>query len=322
MNDGPARVRMMAPAKLNLALAVGTPAPPKGYHPIASWFVATDLCDDVEIERCSPGTPSVHRVEWHADAPKATPIDWPIEKDLAVRAHRLLESATGRELPLKMTVRKRIPVGGGLGGGSSDAAAALVGINWAFGLGLRAEALRELSTRLGSDVAFFIDDDGAGSRPRPAIVTGFGERIERCAGVPRGWRAVLLFPPFGCPTGAVYAAFDARPAPAFRDQAVRGLVARAADGGLDPRALFNDLAQPACDAAPALADVLKRLAPAGGDAGEMGGASDIGPVHVTGSGSTMFVLVGPDAGEAGVERVMRAVGVRAPEVVVCPVSVG
>src|SRR5262249_32688294 len=153
------------------------------------------------------GSHSRHVVRWASDAPRTSHIDWPIEKDLAVRAHRLLEQHAGRPLPLQMTLDKRIPIGGGLGGGSSDAAAMLMAANELFSLGLSPHALASLSTSLGSDIAFFIDEEtmhakggspagGAGAAaagtggaaphagvgvgaPRAAIVTGLGDHIER-----------------------------------------------------------------------------------------------------------------------------------------------
>ncbi len=299
----PETITLKAPAKVNLALSVGLPMPPKGYHPIASWFVPIDLHDDVSVARREPGSPSRHVVCWSADAPRPTPIDWPLEKDLAVRAHRLLERHAGRELPVDMTVSKRTPVGGGLGGGSSDAASALAGVNRAHGLGLGAAELRSLSMQLGSDVAFFLDDacvEGRSDVPRAGVVTGFGEHIERTAS-PRG-SLLLFFPPFGCPTGAVYCAFDAKPAGSVAEERVRGIIERSLRAGrIAERELFNDLAEPACMVEPRLSQTWNALQRAcGTDA----------IVHLTGSGSTMFALVAPEQARALHERCR----VAAPEV--------
>lgn len=262
-----------AHAKINLALAVGPPAPPRGYHPIASWFTCIGLHDELLLSRASTGESS-WTIEWAPDAPRQSPIDWPIAKDLAVRAHRLLELVADRSLPLLATLTKRSPVGAGLGGGSADAAAAFVGISELFGLGVSREKLRELSTSLGSDIAFFIDDVPLGQPARPAIVTGFGERIERLS-PGYGWVA-LFFPPFGCATGPVYQAFDlASPGP-LREADIRSLT-RTAAADLSNAPLFNDLAAPACAVEPRLAAMLARLRKGLGV-----------PVHVTGSGSTMF----------------------------------
>jgi 4-diphosphocytidyl-2-C-methyl-D-erythritol kinase len=270
-------VRIAAHAKLNLALAVAPPEPagsPKaGWHRIASWFHALALHDDVELAAL-PSGPTRVRIEWAPDAPRPSPIDWPVERDLAARAHALLEAHAGRSLACDMLVRKRIPVGGGLGGGSSDAAATLVGLNRLFDLGVPASELQRLSAALGSDIAYFIDDDH--TPPRPAIVEGFGDVIERVGRVPAP--VELIFPPFGCDTRAVYRAFDQLlpPGHTLRDAAVRRMTLDAARSGtIDPVLLFNDLLAPAdAVAGSRLSAILAGMAGT--------------PVHMSGSGSTLF----------------------------------
>lgn len=297
-----------AHAKLNLCLAVAPPEPPgsprAGWHRIASWFAAIDLFDDVTVERADSTT---YERAWADDAPRATPIDWPEESDLACRAHRLLEGVVGRSLPVRMRLLKRIPTGGGLGGGSSDAAAVLRGVTVLFDLPLSPADLRQHSRRLGSDVAYFIPDTetdadpgpdadaggvgvggagavGHGARaallatPPPALVTGFGDTIAPAAR-PTG-PITLILPDFGCATPAVYRAFDALNPRDFREVEV----SRLADprrawsvAGADPL-LFNDLS-PAADAVePQLSSIRRELERAGHR------------VHMSGSGSTLFVL--------------------------------
>jgi len=286
-------ITRQAHAKINLVLSVGHAQPPKGYHPIVSWMAPVTLADELIVERLADGSGSRHTIEWAEDAPRPSEIDWPLEKDLAVRAHRLLEGHVGRALPAAVTLRKRIPVGGGLGGGSSDAAATLVALNDLFELHLATPVLAALAGVLGSDVAFFIDEagggHGGGGPPRPAIVSGFGEKIERVERVPG--EAVLIFPPFGCATAAVYKAFDDPMAnrPGLREAQARQVVAAAvAAHRVNPAALFNDLAGPAQAVEPRLTEV--RVA-----------AREVlrAPVHITGSGSTLFtVLDGAGPGEA------------------------
>ncbi len=294
--SGRTSITLRAHAKINLALAVGPAAPPKGYHPIASWFTCVGLHDELTLTKGCDADASRWSVAWAADAPRPSPIDWPIEKDLAVRAHRLLELTVNRGLPIEGLLVKRTPVGAGLGGGSADAAAALVGINDLFSLGLSRDKLRDLSMTLGSDIAFFIDDEGEAARP--ALVTGFGERIDRLARL--SGHLVLFFPRFGCPTGSVYQAFDRTAPGPLREHDVRALIATPASG-LAQAALFNDLATPACDVEPRLAimqaTLRERLRV---------------PVHITGSGSTMFAIArdGADA-----ERLASAAGEACPEVV-------
>jgi 4-diphosphocytidyl-2-C-methyl-D-erythritol kinase len=181
-----------------------------------------------------------------------------------------MEQHAGRTLPISLTLSKRIPVGGGLGGGSSDAAAMFLGLNSLFDLRIPHQQLRELSRPLGSDIAFFIDTH---SPPRPAIVTGLGDGIERIA--PSAAAALLIIPPFGCPTGPVYKAFDSVPARPLRDADIRRLSSES------PAAaeLFNDLLPAAESTQPPLKILRQHLA----------AAIDL-PVHMSGSGSTLFIL--------------------------------
>lgn len=281
-------MRVRAHAKINLALAVGPPAPPRNYHPIRSWFAAVDLCDEIELSRPrGVGADSTYEIVWATDPPppRLSPIDWPIEKDLGVRAHRLLEKMIGRSLPVHMRVQKRIPVGGGLGGGSSDAAAVLIGLNRFFELGLSGDRLAALGSELGSDVPFFVDSE---TPPRPALVSGFGEAIQRLLRV--HWPVLLILPPFGCPTGSVYACFDGMEvSDSFGERAERvdEVINRAAELERVPtRGLFNDLGDPACEAVPELREVRDTIR------GVLQGlrmGDEAVDVHVTGSGSTLFI---------------------------------
>jgi 4-diphosphocytidyl-2-C-methyl-D-erythritol kinase len=277
-----------AHAKLNLALSV---APPEsrtsrkpGWHAIASWMHAIDLHDRIEIAPVSPDQPSRFMRAWAIGAPRASPFDWPIEKDLIFRAHQVLERHVGKRLPVAIAVVKSIPVGGGLGGGSADAAATLLALNELFALNIPLETMRTISAPLGSDVAFFLDLDPSAPRgveaPRPAIVTGFGDSLER-KGRATG-DVVLVFPQFGCATPTVYKAYDAAPQP-LRESEVRALV----KGHVREDApLFNDLTPAACR-------VEARLEPLMRDIARIAER----PCHMTGSGSTLF-LVARDAADA------------------------
>jgi len=264
----PDRVVALAPAKLNLALSVGPPDADR-MHPIASWMVTVDLHDELDLRRLPAGSLSRYAVEWHPDARRQRDIDWSISKDLAVRAHLATERLVGRSLPVQLRLRKRIPVGGGLGGGSSDAAAMIVALDRLHGLGLDERARHALATGLGSDVAFLLDGGSA-------IVEGRGERLDPLPSMPR-FHAVLAFPAEGCPTAAVYRRFDELPGARLDPERVRSLAE--VEGGLDPHAPFNDLAEPACLEQPALRGIRRDLAEVAGR-----------PAHVSGSGSTLFVL--------------------------------
>lgn len=276
-----------APAKVNLALSVGSaeprevngvPNPRAGWHRIASWMVCVDLCDVVTVK--PTGHASTYDIRWATDAPKPTPIDWPVPSDLAVRAHRALERTAGRELGVHLTLEKRIPVGGGLGGGSSDAAMTLLAIREAFELEITDQKLMELGATLGSDVPFFISPNH-----QSGVIHGFGERVERTPRRSGGEHAALLIiPPFGCATPEVYRAFDRLHAPGAsprvpEDDRVRTL----AHGPVDPALWFNDLEEAANAVEPRLAEFRLLAERAFGVR-----------VMLTGSGSTLIALIEPD----------------------------
>ena len=107
-------ILVRAPAKLNLALSVGPPLD-SGFHPICSWMVTVDLCDELTLTRLDDEHLSRYAILWHPESKRPTQIDWPVTSDLAVRAHRARESHVGRLLPEQVRLDKRIPVGGGLG---------------------------------------------------------------------------------------------------------------------------------------------------------------------------------------------------------------
>jgi 4-diphosphocytidyl-2-C-methyl-D-erythritol kinase len=265
----PAAVHVeFAPAKLNLALAVGPPDA-DGMHPVCSWMVTVDLCDELTVTRLPPDRLARYAILWHPDARRRSEIDWPVSRDLAVRAHLALERLAGRPLPVQLKLQKRIPVGGGLGGGSSNAAAMLRATNRLFELGLDDARLRDVAATLGADVPFFV---AGGS----ATVEGRGERLRMHGRVPE-IHAVIVFPELACPTGRVYAAYDELGPRSLRGERVSALV----DGGARPRPgdLFNDLTAAAIRFAPALSGLLEHL-------GALAGR----PAHLAGSGSSLFVL--------------------------------
>ena len=176
----------LAYAKLNLVLHVGHPRA-DGLHPICSLVASIDLADEVTAEHADSGTDSVEC--------EGVPGD-----NLAARALAEFRSRRGTELPpLALTIQKRIPVAAGLGGGSADAAATLRIANELAGRPLDPEELLRLAADLGSDVPSQLD-------PRPVLVRGTGERVERVSLPP--FTAVLLPDPNGLSTAAVYAELD------------------------------------------------------------------------------------------------------------------
>lgn len=188
-------VHIQAYAKVNLSLTVHPPLP-GGMHPITSQMVRIALCDDLEVIRLDDHALSRYAIVWHNDAPRHTEIDWPVTTDLAVRAHRLLEVKAGHPLPVQMKLEKRIPVGGGLGGGSADAAAMLKATTELFNLNLD---LSEIALDLGSDVPYLLHGGAAN-------VQGVGEVVEPVQ--LETMYLVIIIPEYSCSTDLVYKAFD------------------------------------------------------------------------------------------------------------------
>jgi 4-diphosphocytidyl-2-C-methyl-D-erythritol kinase len=158
-----------APGKLNLFLHV-VGRRPDGYHELQTVFRLVDLCDRVGIASRADG---------------AVRFTGPFGDDnLCVRAARLLQQRTGSPHGCDLALEKRIPVGGGMGGGSSDAAAVLLVLNEAWRCGLSREQLMRLGAELGADVPFFLFGHNA-------FGEGIGERLEALA-LPPAWYLILM----------------------------------------------------------------------------------------------------------------------------------
>ena len=158
-------LHLRAPAKLNLYLRV-LGKRPDGYHEIETLFERIDLADELTIEA-------------HPDQLLLTCTDSTLscgEDNLILKAARLLRQASGTIQGARLQLIKRIPIAAGLGGGSSDAAATLLGLNRLWKLGLEPSRLQELGASLGSDVPFFLADAPW------AIGRGRGERCEPLPG--------------------------------------------------------------------------------------------------------------------------------------------
>jgi len=174
-----------APAKLNLFLHV-TGRRPDGYHLLQTMFRLIDLQDSLRFSRRAD-----ERISLVADIAGLNDAN-----DLCVRAARALREATGRGTGVDIHLDKCIPMGGGLGGGSSDAATTLLALNRLWGLGLEQSALMAIGLRLGADVPFFL---GGGN----AFAQGVGEQLTP-VDLPAAWYLVLV-PPVSVPTSAVFA---------------------------------------------------------------------------------------------------------------------
>lgn len=190
MNKSPAADarNFLVPAKLNLDLRiVGRRA--DGYHLLESIFTLIELYDHIWFSVNQTGCIKLH-----------TPTDGITEEqDLCVRAARLLSGYTGTEYGVDIWLEKQIPVGGGLGGGSADAAVVLMVLNRLWQLNLSKTELLQLGVRLGADVPFFIFGQSAFAR-------GIGEQLSPIS-LPKQWY-VIIKPPVHVSTPKIFAHKD------------------------------------------------------------------------------------------------------------------
>jgi len=186
-----AEIRIAAPAKVNLFLRV-LGKRKDGYHDILTLFQKVDLRDDITIAAAS-GDPAIRLTCTGIPCPVGT-------ENLAYRAASFFLEESGVRLSLRIDLHKRIPIGAGLGGGSSDAAAVLKGLNLLAGSPLTTDRLHGIATRLGSDVPFFLLDRGA------AYGRGRGTELTPATGRPLWY--LLVHPGFGLSTAQVYADFS------------------------------------------------------------------------------------------------------------------
>ncbi|VXB99882.1 4-diphosphocytidyl-2-C-methyl-D-erythritol kinase [Microbacterium sp. 8M] len=186
------RVHVRAPGKINLFLGVGD-LDEDGYHALSTVFQAVSLYEDVVATPADDFTIAVSG----AAAPDTVPLD---DRNLAMRAAKALAAATGYEGGVHLDVRKSVPVAGGMGGGSADAAAALLACNELWRTGLDHARLHELAARLGADVPFALMGGTAVGSGRGDVLT---------AALSRGrYEWVLVLDDEGLSTPAVYRAFD------------------------------------------------------------------------------------------------------------------
>ncbi|OEI67312.1 4-(cytidine 5'-diphospho)-2-C-methyl-D-erythritol kinase [Curtobacterium sp. ER1/6] len=270
----PTRVRVRAPGKINVYLSVGA-LQDDGYHDVATAYQAVSLYEDVTAE---PADDFSVRFTGPIDT-TAVPTDG---SNLAIRAARLVAEAAGHRGGVRLTIDKQVPVAGGMGGGSADAAATLLACDTLWGTALGRDELLRLAARLGADVPFAF----AGGT---AVGTGRGDELSPA--LAKGeFHWVLALSDSGLSTPAVYRALDEhreryradiRPAPTTPVVEANVLQALRA-GGPDLLAdcLHNDLQAPAMRLQPALATTLE----VGEKAGALAGL-------VSGSGPTVAFLV-------------------------------
>jgi 4-diphosphocytidyl-2-C-methyl-D-erythritol kinase len=260
----PPDLALDAPGKINLFLEI-LGRRPDGFHEIETVMQAVDLADRLEFWRRPAGEIGISISGGEA------PAD---ESNLAVRAARLLREESGRSEGVHIHIAKQVPTGGGMGGGSSDAAAALRGLNrlWKVGAGL--DDLTRLGAQLGSDVNFFL-------RGGLAVCRGRGEIVEPISGTVRAG-FLLHFPEIRTSTREIYAklGFPLKDSRHSYNGLLEGLFRD--DLAAAGRGLFNRLETPAFEAYPQLAaakEKLRESKPCG--------------ALLSGSGSTIYVLAAP-----------------------------
>jgi 4-diphosphocytidyl-2-C-methyl-D-erythritol kinase len=257
------RSSRLAPAKVNLFLHVGL-VQPDGYHPVASWMVFADEGDRLEL------TPA-EAWSFETVGPFAGEIGG--GENLVERAARLLFRAAGvQPLDARLTLTKSLPVAAGLGGGSSDAGAALRLLNAELPAPLSDAALEAIAAELGAD-------GPACLHARPVLAEGVGERLSPGPRTPP-LPVVLVNPRRASPTGGVYRAYDAGP-PAGANMPELSAAFDSVQAVAEVlRALRNDLEGPAVGLEPAIGEVLRLL--------------HLQPeallVRMSGSGATAFAL--------------------------------
>jgi 4-diphosphocytidyl-2-C-methyl-D-erythritol kinase len=245
----------LAHAKVNLFLRV-LHRREDGFHEIETLIAPITLHDSLVVEPAD-------RLEFYCDHPSLAADD-----NLVVRAARAFFAETNREPKVRLTLRKKIPHGAGLGGGSSDAAATLRGLNRFFDTALSSEILSSLAAKLGSDVPFFLNETAATCSGRGEIVTP--------ARLSEALNLVLLKPEFGVPSAWAYS----------RWQATRQLASTIYEPQNFADIIFaNNLERPVFEKFVFLAELKSwlRVQP------------EVGAALMSGSGSTIFAVLRPNA---------------------------
>ncbi len=249
---------VLAPAKINLTLEVLAERP-DGFHEIRSVVQVVSLCDRLCFR---PGKD----IEFSCDSP-----DWVAGQSLVPKAIGLLRETTGCTRGAVIEIEKRIPLLAGLGGDSSDAAAALLGLDRLWGLALLPTELASLASQMGSDVAFFLHGG-------TALVEGRGEVVTPLAPLPRMW-VVLMVPPvpkLPGKTARLYASL--RPNHCTDGRITEKFIG--APGEFEPSMLFNTFENVAFDQFSGLRVYKEHLIKLG-----------VPNVHLAGSGPTLYTML-------------------------------
>lgn len=270
-------------AKINLFLYI-TSKRRDGYHNLYSLMTQIDLCDDLYIEFAKK---ELSICCDHPDVPED-------ESNLAYKAavlffHSLKTKAGEEKKGIAIKIIKRIPLGGGLGGGSSNAAAVLMALNKYYKIPFSKADLMTMGVKLGADVPFFIFG-------HPAIARGVGERLEKVASL-KSYHIVLCDPGVAASTAKVYKNIDYRLTSNQKDNIKIGLNVPLRGQNFDVRDLLhNDLEESACRLYPDIKNTKEEMA-----------LLLQRKVYMTGSGATLFALFSDrESAKKGFERLLKA----------------
>lgn len=254
-------LKFLAPAKINLFLKI-TGRRQDGYHLLSTWMQKLTLADEITLSPCLTG------IEFSCTEDNL-PKD---ENNLAYKAAILFYEKTGIKSGVKIKLVKKIPIAAGLGGGSSDAAAVLTGLNRLFSAALSESELMELALALGADVPFFVSGLNA------AIATGIGEKLTQTDPL-QNCLVVLVNPGFPVPTKWVYETFDSmQPVNlALTSGNNPYILGPKIDRVAFAKMLFNDLERVTISRYPEISKIKNELLSAGADG-----------VLMSGSGPTVF----------------------------------
>ena len=251
-------MQVSAPAKINLALKV-LRRRSDGFHEIETLIAPISLCDQIKIDKSDSG----EGIEFHCDDPSVPMSD----DNLVLRAAKAFFAATKLKSAASIELKKRIPHGAGLGGGSSDAASTLLALNELFETKLPREALAKLAAPIGSDVPFFIFES-------VAICRGRGELVAPVR-LPQALSILLLKPNFVVPTAWAYSRWQDSgeiPGISYAPQEFAG------------QTFVNDLERPVFEKFVFLAHLKMWLL----------NQPEVGAALMSGSGSTVFAVLRPN----------------------------
>lgn len=266
----PGEIRLIAPAKVNLFLNIGKKRS-DDYHSAVSIMHALMLHDVIRM-KCEPAESPGLSLDVRIIAREGlAPFDIPVEENIATRAARLLAQLLGRKQDehMRIIIEKHIPAQAGLGGGSSDAAAVLVGAASLWGLPTNSPLVEEAARKLGADVAFFLEGGCA-------CYTGVGDVLHHSLS-PRSDALVLIKPEGGVSTKEAYQAFDECPQQLAEEDCQKAFAAQKAS----EVPLANNLVCASELLLPALAEVRKWICQ------QQDGVVD---ALMSGSGSAIFVI--------------------------------